>query len=194
MSNHRTRITRAVLPGLVLATSLGCAYRVRPPDKVADPVAVVIVDHGIHSSLVLPRGSEAAVEYAYGQWDWFALDRVAWYRAPGALLLPGKAGLGRREFQVPATLADIQAALPAEHYHVLLVDRARATMLEARLDAHFDATTERTFNSRLGLEFVPDPTPYSLLHHCNTRVVDWLRELGCAVAGLGPDSDFEIIH
>jgi hypothetical protein len=184
----------AALCWLASVSLYGCAYRVQPPDCVREPVTVVIVDHGLHSSLVMPRGGALAVEYAYGQWDWFVLDRTAWYRAPGTLLLPGKAGLGRRELAAPAITAHVQAAIVAENYHELIVDRARVAALLAKLDTRFAARSERTLNPRLGLEFVEDPQPYSLLHHCNTQVVDWLRDLGCRVTGLGPDAVFEVVR
>lgn len=176
----------------VSALAAGCAYHVTPPANVIDPVRVVVVDYGVHSSLVLPGPDGMAVEYAYGQWDWFALNKVAWYRALPVLLVPGPAGLGRGRLSVPASADAVRVSRAVEAVHELTVERARVDALRRRLDAEFDATTRRTVNASLGLEFIPDPQPYSILYHCNTRVVDWLRALGCAVRGVGPDARFQI--
>lgn len=49
---------RAVL-GLLAAVLLqGCGFTVTPPADPAEPVSVFIADHGIHTSLLLPRPSE----------------------------------------------------------------------------------------------------------------------------------------
>ncbi len=192
MGRARSNLAICIATGLALSCSSGCAYRVRPPANLREPVPIIVLDYGIHSSLVLPRGAGDCAEYAYGQWDWFVLDRVAWYRAPATMLLPGKAGLGRRKLKMELSLGAVQAAINAENYYELSVERALARRLVSRLDATIDAAPARTLNARLETEFVPDPQAYSLLHHCNTRVANWLRELGCTVDGIGPDSAFRV--
>ena len=60
---------RLLLSILAAFTVSGCAMTFRPPVYPENPVTVVVLDHGRHSSLVLPRGDGGSVEYAYGEWE-----------------------------------------------------------------------------------------------------------------------------
>ena len=95
-------IVAAALAALALS---GCGMTITPPaaGTVADPVQVFIADHGIHTSLVLPREDGTVVEFAYSRFTWAALDQDQWYRSLGALLVPGDGAIGTRDFPGPPT-------------------------------------------------------------------------------------------
>lgn len=182
--------TFAPLLCAVAATTVGCGYRVTPPAAVREPVSVFVLKYDPHASLVLPAEDGQAIEFAYGQWDWFVLDQVHWYRALPVLLIPGQAGLGTRPIGLPATRPALELIQGRGNVLEIPVERSRAEALRAELSRRFLPPARTTRNPRLGLDFVPDPQPYSVLYHCNSRVADWLRELGCEVTGLGPTADF----
>jgi hypothetical protein len=124
-----------------LALSLaGCGTTVQPPaiESLSDPVTIYLADHGIHSSLTIPRDAASPsappehpnmpvsadgspidygqpdgtlmVQYAFSRFDWAALDNDEWYRGPFALLVPGEGGFGRRELVMPLDDATRTAA------------------------------------------------------------------------------------
>ena len=51
-----------------LMPPLACTSTIIPPTEVDDPVRVVLLDHGRHASLVLPRADRGMVRYTYGDW------------------------------------------------------------------------------------------------------------------------------
>ncbi len=190
--------------GLAIAAACllnaGCATRVIPPLAPADPAPVFIADYGLHSSLVFPlalrgEGSTGAVEYAYGEWEWYALGNEAWWRAPGVVLVPNPGALGRREIGAAANAETLALALGAEGIAEATVDRERAVALLRDLDARWEARAEtRVRNSRVGLEFVRDERDYWMFHHCNTQTAEWLEALGCRVSGAAWGSTFVIFR
>lgn len=168
----------------ILAPAIpACTTTVGPPANPADPVEVLLVDHGYHAALVLP-GGDGPREYAFGEWRWFALNQDHWYRAP-LLIFPLDAGVGRSITALdPAAIADLDST-------TIRVERARADALRTRLDALFDGG-EQQDNPLVGLRFCPCPDRYALWDNCNTRVADWLRELGCRVSGPTLFAEFEV--
>ncbi len=122
----------AVIVGAVGCVQ-GCGFSVTPPADPADPVSVFIADHGIHTSLLLPRPREGAMarspaeadavaaindapeagdgsrvaQYAYSQFNWAALDQDQWYRSVFALMIPADGTIGTRDFSGPATSANL---------------------------------------------------------------------------------------
>jgi len=189
---HTRRRIRASALCAVAVVGAGCGYRVTPPSAVREPVSVFVLKYDPHASLVLPAEDGGAVEFAYGQWDWFALDQGHWYRALPVLLIPGRAGLGTRSIGLPATRPALELLQGRGNTLEIAVERSRVEALRADLSRRFQPPARTTRNPRLGLEFVPDPQPYSVLYHCNSRVADWLRALGCHVTGLGPTADFRL--
>ena len=64
----------------------------------------------------------------------------------------------------------------------LTVSLARADALLARLDAEFEASSERRFNAEYGMEFARHPARFWLFHTCADEVAEWLEELDCDVS------------
>ena len=126
------------------------------------------------------------IRYAYGDWAWYALRETELVEASGAILLPSKAALGRKHLPGPVTPDAVarQIQVGIEEAHFLAVEDEEARALVDRLDGLFSANFEaRVVNKAYGLEFVPHPEPYTLMHNSNTVVAGWLREMGCQVGG-----------
>ena len=177
---------------LLSAFAGGCAFRVTPPVAVREPIPVFIVDYGAHASLVVPRDEANLVEYAYGEWGWFAKNEQQWYRGPAVMLCPSDGALGMRPIGTEPTVAALNAIVRAEAVHDLRVEKSRARSLLTRLDAEFAAGGEPELNSMAQMLFVPYPRKYCACAQCNTLVSEWLQELGCRVTGGGLVAEFVI--
>ena len=81
---------------LLLVLGSGCATKVVPPSNPVNPVMVYITDYGRHSSLVLPATNGGYVEWAFGDWNWFALGKTSWNYALLAVIWSPQSTLGRR--------------------------------------------------------------------------------------------------
>ncbi|MBX3401852.1 MAG: hypothetical protein KF699_00410 [Phycisphaeraceae bacterium] len=198
----------ARMPPLVLVSMLllapawigGCGMTITPPADVSDPVSVFIADHGIHTSLLLPRDDGRIAQFAYSQWHWAALDQDQWYRSPFALLIPNDGTLGRRDFPGPCDYACVHDSLeklgrhpPMQALYEVRVERAAAAEVLAMLDARWESQANgNIFNERRGLTFVRDATRYSLAHNCNHEVASWVRALGCRVSGAAMTADVTV--
>lgn len=184
---------------LVLAAALslwlpGCATTVIPPETVAEPARIGLLDHGHHASLILESDDGSMVRYAYGDWQWYALGRTGVLEGIAALLWPTPAGLGRRQLPGPFSPAAVErgVGVPIEDALYLVVDGAYVRRLTARLDRIFQENAPRQTNSELrGMVFVPHPEPYSILHNSNRLVAEWLEDLGCRVEGPTILSDWQ---
>jgi hypothetical protein len=162
----------------------GCAMRITPPGGLGEPTQVFIADYGYHASLLLPRDDGYVSEFAYGQWDWFALNRDRWYNAVVLVLLPGRGTLGTRTLAGPAARETLARQCRAERLLELHVERERARSLLARLEREYESgRSTELFNSLYGMMFVHQPRTYWLHRNCNTVLADWLEELGCHVEG-----------
>lgn len=177
----------------VLLTA-GCANTVVPPADPERPVTAFLLDHGRHASLVLERG-DGMTRYAWGDWDYYALNRTGPLRASGTLFGANQAGLARRRLPGPAEPARVrrQVAVPIETLWRIEVPGERARRLHAGFDRRFrDARATLTANPLYDLEFVHATQAYNLTRNSNHQVGHWLRELGCEVRMAGPFSDWHV--
>ncbi len=185
-----------LLQALAAMTLLaGCATTIVPPADVREPVAIAILDHGWHASLLTQAADGAAVRYAYGDWRWFALGRTGVAEGVAALVGPTLAALGRRRYNKPFDpgTAASDFGLERENVIVLEVEASRQRRLLERLDGIFAASPAPPLeNAEVDLEFVPHPEPYSLEHTSNRVVSDWLTELGCRIEGPGTWSSWRL--
>jgi hypothetical protein len=184
---------------LAVTTALAsCTTVIHPSAHVVDPVQVFVLDHGRHSALVLPTADGGAMQWAWGEWQWYALDRTQWWRTPAVVFWPTRATLGRapvaEPLGAPLSAASLARRLYAEEVHVVVVERAAALALEAELEARFAAgAEEEVYSSLYRLSFVPDDErSYWIVHHCNSETKDWLRALGCEVSGAALFADFTV--
>ena len=178
-------------PCLILAVAAplwlcGCANTVFPPQHVADPVQVGILDHGQHTSLIVEIPGGGMRRYSYGDWQWYALSQTGPLEGTSALFWPSKAALGRKDLPGPFSPAAVarEVRVPIEHALYLTVDAHAVRGLTDRLDRIYDANfAERIDNEAYDLVFVPYPEPYWIFHNSNQVVAGWLEQLQCRVAG-----------
>lgn len=184
---------RLAAPGLAftaVVVATACTAVIEPPPAPAEPQSVFVLDHGRHSSLVLPGESGGLVRYSYGDWSWYALDETGLFRGSSAVLWPTLAGFGRRELAAsragPVTADVVRAAVRVgiEHLHEVVVDARDASALRRRLDALFHAADSTlVYNEGYDLEFVHHPETYWAFRNSNQMVARWLERLGCRVRG-----------
>lgn len=176
----RLALAAAGLAALAVAWT-GCVSTVTPLPSPAEPVTVYLRHEARHRGLILPRAAGGHVEYGYGDWDWYALQRNRWYHAFDTLLWPTPGTLGRRILPV-GTLAELQATYPASVLHPLPVERGAAARLEEELEWQFASGGVALYNPAYGLHFVPHPDRFWLFHNCNDALASWLQALGCRVS------------
>ena len=187
-----------VLPPLAVivtaAALAGCTTSIIPPADPTDPVSVFVLDYGRHSSLLLPDTSaQAFTEYAYGDWNWFALDRSEWYDVFPTLFWPTRGALGRRTLHVESNPETIMGVVACEHVLEVTVSARRASELSAELDSQFEQRSETLHYQPLyDLSFVHGETAFHLFENCNHMLADWLRALGCEVRGPAMAADFVV--
>lgn len=175
---------------LGLAALAGCATTIRPPARPADPVLVVLLDYGKHSSLVLPQAA-GSVEYAYGEWDYFALNQDDVCTGLAALACFNQGALGRRFFDVPPERAVL--GVGRQEHHELSVARADVDALRRKLETRYaEREGTKVVNRLNGLAFVKDDESYICFNNCNHVIARWLEELGCEVRGGAFFSDFVV--
>jgi len=150
-----------------------------------DPARVFLVDHGGHSSVLLPTDHAGImVEYAYGEWSWFAVGRKGVVPMFRALCLSTDGALGRRMVPGPFDCASLRAALAFVRIYPLVVCREAADRLRRSLDdAFFDALDTLVDDPERRKQFVRSDHAYTMLNNCNPMTAHWLRELGCEVRG-----------
>ncbi|MCO6440276.1 MAG: DUF2459 domain-containing protein [Nitrococcus mobilis] len=177
---------RLIAPVGLLALSVACTTTIRAPERVREPVKVVLLDHGHHSSLVLPSADGQMIRYAYGDWMWYARRQTGPLQALATLLLPTQGTLGRRALGAPPTLADIdrRVAVPIEQRWEITVERSRVRALRQNLEQIYQQHAKTALMNRAyDLRFVPHPDAYSYFHNSNHMTADWLRRLGCKIEG-----------
>lgn len=179
---------------LCLVFLTGCGYTLNPPASPTNPTQVFLLDHGRHSSLVLPADSEM-IRYSYGDWDWYVLNKRGFQSAGHALLLSSPAALGRQKFYSAPLEESVRRAVQVniENIFSIMVERDRVNLLNTKLEQFFTENRQHIHhNPSYGVDFVPYPVPYSLSHNSNKVVAQWLRELGVEVRGGGPFSRWKL--
>lgn len=179
----------------------GCGFTVEPPAAPDQPVTVFLARQGVHTSLLLPRDNGTLAHYSYSRWDWAALDRDQFYRAPFAVLMPGPGALGYRDMHGPATYDHLAAcpdlwgdAPPKQGIYPIEVSAAACRLCLSDLDARWKLSQSTAlYNQKRDMTFVQDGASYSMGHTCNTETAQWLRELGCKVTGTAMTSDVSVV-
>jgi len=187
---------------LVLLPLAGCTTTVIPPQTPSDPVPIYLTDYGRHSSLLLPVTSTQYMEYAFGDYQWFARGNTTWWTGLRALLHSPQATLGRRTIIIDDTRSDQQELLQELKRRLdclritrIEASRQRVSALVAELDGRFRrsaAAHQPVHNPGTGLDHVPDSEHYWGLHNCNHVTAGWLRRLGCEIRGPAITSKFRV--
>ena len=164
-----------------------------PPANPTNSVTVYVVDHGYHSRLVLPDRESGYIQYAYGDWNYFALNQQSWSDAAAALLIPTQGTFGRRKF---SNIDNIRRIVDPNRDKTILnfeVAGAKAAQLLKALNERFNRNINtRVENPLNGLSFVQDDQDYSLFHNSNHELVAWLKDLDCEVTGFVMLPNFQV--
>ncbi len=178
---------RTLLASLAcLALLSGCTTVLIPPSAPTDPVSVFVLDHGQHSSLLLPTEAGGAVRYSYGDWAYYVEDRKSVFNGFRALLWPTRAALGRQDIAATPDVGALsrQIGLVVIDAHEIQVERTDVLQLHLKLTRMFtDSPHEPMPATSNPSHFVEHPVRYSLAHNSNHVVGQWLTELGCDVIG-----------
>lgn len=194
-------LCRATVILLLILCLQACGSTVRGPAEVRDPVPVFLLDHGIHSSVVFPRESGDAVAYCFSSFDYAAAGNDGALNGPVVLLGSSGGTLGRRQFHPGAPRADAvcDAFMQGEtYYHIdacfpIVVERSARERVFADLERRWEAAAATRIDSaKRRFSFVRVPTRYGLFHTCNNESLDWLKDMGCRVSGIGLAADFQV--
>ena len=183
-----------VLTVVILSLTGGCAATVYPVATPVQPTAVYLADYGIHSSVLLPTGDGRYVEYAFGDWNFAALNHCWPQDAMGALLVSFQSALGRRFIAVRPGQAAPHPVHPAPHHvQVVFASRPDVERLVRELDERYRrGGSDRRYNPDNGMDYVKDGEHYWIANNCNHLTARCLREMGCDVRGLTILSSFDV--
>ena len=194
MMTTLTVLRIVVLAVVISAASAGCiTTTVIPPAPSGDDVPVFVTDYSRHSSILLPAPEGHYNEYAFGDFNWFALSKT--HASDGARALFWSAGstLGRRQLKLADNIDAVVHDTDAETVIRFKASRVRVNALIAQLDAAYYARHDTvTYNPDSSMWFVRSRERYNALHNCNHLTARWLRQLGCNVRGAAIFSKFRI--
>lgn len=186
-------LARLAMWVVAVATFAGCTPKIVPPANPASPVTIYLMDYGRHSTLVLPFNDDRLIEYAFGDWDYFALADYRLTLGVRALICSRASGLGRQILPDPGDERALIHRLRAARSLKFQVERQAAQNLLAELDQRYRSRIEtEVYNHDLTMHFVRDPARYNLFHNCNHVTADWLRKLDCRVRGWPVLSNFKL--
>jgi hypothetical protein len=172
---------------------VGCGATIVPPARPVNPVPVFVTDYGRHSSLVLPDGAGDLVEFAYGDWNWFAVNKTGFYNALSAMLWSGGATFGVRHLDAGPQRANLAGVIGCNSLLRFDAEASRVEELREklshRMDAHLDTIV---FNPASSFSFVRDDEHYAIWHNCNHVTARWLTDLGCRIEGEPATSKFKL--
>jgi hypothetical protein len=197
----RRRAAAVVVAVLVRVSIVACAIAstgcvtttIVPPPPGADDVAVFVTDYGRHSSVIVPAPEGHYVEYAFGDFRWFALSQTRGSDAARAMLFSAGSTLGRRQLDLVDDAGAVASDTQAAQVIHFAAPRDKAHALIDRLDREYFARHDTvTYNPASAMWFVRSREPYHALHNCNHLTARWLRSLGCEVRGAALFSKFRI--
>lgn len=184
----------AILNAALIALLLpGCAWTVRPPANIADPVPIWITEYGKHCRVALPAGDSSFTEYGFGEWNFYGREQRGWLST-----LRAGAGLGAGAFSRRTLTPDPDGILGPRQTggtrsERVQVERAQADTLRRELDARWNRNRGNVRIRQVdGVPVSRDPACYHVFHNSNHATADWLGELGCQVRGFPLFSNFRV--
>jgi hypothetical protein len=191
-----TRARPALIPLIFLmlaALVLGaCQQTIEPPRTVSDPVEVFVIDYGRHASLALPKEDSSLVEWSWGDWNWFALERTGPLEGLQALFASPRSTLSRRELAPADDARELAARIGAGEVLALDVERERARTLLSDLETRWLRNRDMAVSHPSGRVFVPEDKRYSLSYNSVHELARWLEALGAEVSGGGVTANFRL--
>jgi hypothetical protein len=185
-------LSRHTLAALLALPLAGCSWTVKNSSQVPDPVSIYLTDYGRHTSLIMPVSDSMLVEYAFGDWDWFAANQNDSFSGVRALTFSRGSTLGRRFYVNTDDLNELRRLSNAKRLARLTAPRERVKRLTDRLDRAYMKHIETwRFNELTHLDHVRSDRHYWGLDNCNQLTATWLRELGLEVSGISVFSNFK---
>ena len=187
-------IRNALILVLLTLSLGGCGAAVYPSPNPVHPTAVYVADYGIHSSLLMPSGDGRFVEYAFGDWNFAALNHCWPQDALGALLISFQSTLGRRMIALAPGETEPHPVHPAPHrVQVLYASQKDVMRVVAEMDARYHRDARVVMhNPDNDMDYVKDSEHYCVANNCNHLTARCLREMGCRVRGLIVLSGFSV--
>jgi len=173
-----------------------CATTIVPPTHLKQSERVALLDHGRHSSLILPDAGGKMIRYSYGDWQYYALEKTGVLQGSAALFWPSQACLGRRVLTGPVSPENIRhrVVIGIEKILLIHVEGKQIQDLRDHLDGIYMSNQETLiYNPAYDLEFVHHPDPYWIFHNSNQVIGKWLEKLGCSLQGLSLFSDWKVV-
>lgn len=178
---------------LVAAFSLGgCQHVIEPPVEVSNPARVFVIDYGRHASLALPQDDHSLVEWSWGDWNWYALERTGAVQGLQALFASPRSALARRSLAPAEDSQELEARVRAKEVLALTVERERVRALHRQLEARWLRRRDQAVAHPNGRIFVPDDMRYSLSYNSVHELARWLEALGADVSGAGVTANFKL--
>ncbi|MDH6076741.1 DUF2459 domain-containing protein [Chrysosporum ovalisporum FSS-45] len=189
MSHWISKFILAIV-ALISLVLIASPTAIIPPANPEEPVTVYVLDLGLHSRLVLPD-NQGLIQYAYGDWRYFAFNQQDSATGIAALLIPTQGTLGRRKYE---NFAQLQQAMNTDVTILnFAVATAKVTQLKKSLDKRFNQNIEtKIFNPVNQMNFVQDELNYTLYHNSNHELVVWLKNLDCRVNGFVLVANFQV--
>lgn len=182
-----------LVAALMLLLLPGCAWTVRAPSSVSDPVPIWITEYGRHCRVAVPSGPSKFTEFGFGEWHFYGLEErgiLSILRAGTGL---GSGAFSRRELAAgpDGTLGPAQTG--GTRSERIEVERARAETLRSELDARWQRN-EGNVRIRAwdGVPVSRDPSGYHVFNNSNHATCRWLRRLGCEVRGFPLTANFRV--
>ncbi|MGY6530262.1 MAG: DUF2459 domain-containing protein [Cyanobacterium sp.] len=156
-----------------------------PPTEPQKPATIYVVDYGFHSRLVLPDRTEKLIQYAYGDWEYFALGNQDFLTTLKALFIPTQGTLKREKINNLTTLQAIIEAQPRINLLEIQVAQEKMLKLRANLEHRFRQNIDSKITYNAGrIQFVKDNQDYTMFYNSNHQVVEWLETMECKVKGI----------
>lgn len=175
---------------IVVGWAFGCTSTAEPPVDVDRPVTVYVTSEAYHKGILLPVTEGRWVEYGFGEYEWYALGRDAWYRLFPTLLWPTSGALGRRYIS-GRSRADLQESAPGRELERIDADHERVAALRTLLDRRFRAGDREHHSYQYDLTFRARGH-YWLFNNCHDEAANWLDELGCDVSWVPVRAGLEV--
>ena len=186
-------MAKNILPVFLAVLLPGCAWTVRAPSNVTDPVPVWITEYGRHCRVALPSGPSKFTEYGFGEWHFYALEDRGILSTLRAATGFGSGAFSRREL-TPAsdgTLGPRQTG--GTRSESVQIERSKADALRRELDARWQGNRgDVRIRQWDGVPVSRDPASYNLFDNSNHATAHWLRRLGCEVRGFPLMANFRV--
>lgn len=190
--HNMRRLPVLLVIGLLLSMSMGCSTAFKLPETEGELEEVFLLSYSTwgHHSLAFYKDS-TLVEFTYGDWDLFALNRRDAWTAWKNMTFYTQGALGRKVVTWTPGTPLCPLFKECKNAKSFFAPSSKINKLYNRLqDAYRKQEATEVFNDVAQLYFVKYDVSYWGFHNCNHELADWLEELGAEISGrvfLNPD-------